>query len=129
MTSPNTKAAVGVTTQTGTNSYGDPVYSSIWALYDGIWWPEGSREVVGGQDQVTWHNTICLPTGTTVESDAKVIPAVKVDDSGSVLYEENGTTPQGDQYDVDGEPVDWPSNGSGWRHPYSTVVNLKRTTN
>lgn len=125
---PNTKAALGRVTQTGTDDYGDPVYSTVWALFDGIWWPGGSREVVGGQDQVTWHNTVCLPTGTVVKSTDTVIPVVTLDEFGNVLYLGDGTTPQGDQFVVDGQPTPWPANSAGWQHPFSVVVNLTRQT-
>lgn len=126
MTSPNTTAAVGTVTMGGDDGFGNKVPTPTWTLSPAIWWPGGSREVVGGQDQVTWHNTVCLPTGTVVQSTDVIIPVVTTNAAGQVRYAEDGTTPLGDQFEVDGQPTEWPANSAGWRHPFSTVVNLTR---
>lgn len=124
MTRPNTTAAVGTVAMSGDDGYGNKVATPTWTFLPAIWWPGGSREVVGGQDQVTWHNTVCLPTGTVVQSTDVIIPVVATNAAGEVQYAEDGTTPLGDQFEVDGEPTSWPANSAGWQHPFSTVVNL-----
>ena len=127
MTNPNTKAALGTVTQGPLDAYNDPTTTVVWTLHDAIWWPGGSSESVNGQDQVTWQNTICFHTGTVVSATDVVIPVVTVGSSGNVLYAGDGTTPQGDQYAVNGQPSVWPANSAAWRHPYSVVVALTRT--
>lgn len=128
MTSPNTTVAIGTVTLDGADEYGNPARTVTWRQVDGIWWPGGSREAVNGQDQVTWHDTICLPTGTPVQSTDVIIPVVTLDASGAVVYTADGTTPAGDLYQVDGQPTPWPANSAGWQHDYSVVVNLTRVT-
>lgn len=127
MTAPNTNAAVGRVTESPPDNFGNTTKTVAWTIYPAIWWPAGSREIVGSQDQVTWHNTVCLPTGTPVLAADVVIPAVTII-GGAVQYDADETTPKGDQFQVDGQPTAWPANSAGWQHPFSVVVNLTRAT-
>lgn len=123
----NTTAAVGVRAWAGIGDDGEPTYTTTWTVYDeAIWWPSGSREGLAGQDQVTWEDTLCLPTGTVVDAAAVVIPVVTLDESGAVVHLQDGVTPAGDQYEVNGQPAAWPAGGSGWQPPFSVVVHLQR---
>ena len=130
---PNTRAALGTVTPGGTDDYGNPVPASItWTVLDAIWWPEGSSERVNGQDQVTWQNTICFPTGTAVKATDKVVPVPILDAGGNLTYNDDGTPVGADgvqtPFSVDGQPAAYPTNTAGWQHPYSVVVVLTRTT-
>lgn len=128
MAGANTRAALGTVTRGEKDGHGNPVMTVSWSFYDGIWWPGSSTEAIEGQDQVTWNNTVCLPTGTTVQAVDVLIPVVTVDEDGQPVYAMDGITPLGDQFVVDGQPAVWPSNAAGWRHPYSVVVTLTRKT-
>lgn len=119
MTSPNTTAALVSRAVTGKDAYGNDVYGETVTLLPAIWWPAGSSEAVQGQDQVTWSDTICFPTGTPVAATDVVIPQAQT---------VNGTV-EGDRYAVNGQPAAYPpSPFGGWQPPYSVVVQLKRVT-
>lgn len=96
--------------KSGTDSYGNDVYTPTNSTVDGIFAPGGSVEQLQGQDVVTDQPTVFLPTGTAVAA----VDAVTVG---------------GQRFEVDGTPNVWPPNPfTGWLPEFSVQVKLKRVT-
>lgn len=96
--------------KSGTDSYGNDVFTSVPATVAGVFAPGGSSEQVQGQDLLTTQPTVYLLTGTNVAAIDSV-------------------TVGGLDYEVDGDARSWPSNPfSGWQPDYSVEVRLKRVT-
>lgn len=129
MSSGNTVAAVVRRTQTGTDAYNIPVYGETFTVINpALYWPGGSSESLNQQDQVQWHDTLCLPAGTDVAAIDAVIPQVTVAADGAPVLDSDGN-PQGDRYEITGQPAVWPANPfSGERADFPIVLQLTRVT-
>lgn len=128
MNGSNTTAALITRTPSGTDDYGQVTYTETYTVLPGIFWPAGSSESTQGQDQVRWQNTLCVPTGTDVSAVDAVIPQVILDGQGEPVLDDDDH-PQGDRFEVAGEPAAWPANPfSGWQPPFSVVLQLNRET-
>lgn len=124
MNGANTLAALIRRTKTGADAYGKAIFTEVFTVLPGIYWPASSTEAAVGQDQIVWHETVCLPTGTDVSAIDAVIPQVTLDSDGQPLLDGNGH-PQGRRVEVDGQPTDWPANPfDGDQGPFSVVLQL-----
>jgi hypothetical protein len=81
---PETMAIV-TRTVTGTDSYGNDVYSPVESPIYGAFAPQGSTELVQGRETVLTHDTVYLEVGTAVPK-----PTDQVRRAG-VLYDIDGT--------------------------------------
>jgi hypothetical protein len=68
---------------------------------------------------------VCLPTGTDVSAVDRVIVPVAVDSGGQPVLADG--VPAGEEYQVDGTPAAYPPTAGRWQHPFSVVVQLRRT--
>lgn len=119
-------------TVTGQDAHGnDIVTAAITVVVGGLWQPGPSGEVTtGGQDQVIVQPTVNLPDGVDVTAlDAVIpnIPVVSVTASPLEPALDADGKPQGVVYEVDGDPLVWPSSPfSAWRPPFPIQVSLRR---
>lgn len=128
MSSANTTAALITRTKSGTDPYGNDVVTETFTVLQGVFWPAGSSESRQGGDQVRWHDTLCLPDGTDVSAIDAAIPQVVVDASGNPVLDGNGN-PQGDRFEVTGQPTVWPAHPrTRWRPAFPVVLELDRVT-
>lgn len=125
---PNTVAALITRAQSGGDAYGNVTYTETAVAHPALYWPGGSAETVKGQDQVVWHASVCLPTGTVVTAVDEVIPQAVTDASGNLILDGDGKA-QGERFQIDGEPQTWPANPfTGIQGPFTVVLTLTRTT-
>lgn len=122
----NTTAALIQRTASSRDEYGVVVYTESATLSPAIFWPAGSFENHQAQDQITWHDTLCLPDGTDVTAIDAVIPEVLLDSDGQPILDENDEM-QGDRFEIEGQPTVWPASPmSGWRADFPVVLELQR---
>jgi hypothetical protein len=93
--------------KSGTDAFGNDVFSTTSVDVLGAFTPGGSSEQVQGQDVVITQPTVYLPAGT----DVSAVDAIDV---------------AGDRYEVDGSPNDWRNPFTGWRP--GVEVKLKRVS-
>jgi len=93
--------------KSGTDSFGNDVFTTTQVDVPGAFNPGTSAELVQGQDLLTVQPSVYLPPGT----DVAAIDAVQV---GGLLYE------------VDGSPNAWTNPYTGWNP--GTEVKLRRVT-
>jgi hypothetical protein len=96
-----------VRTKTGTDAYGNDVFSTAPTVVKGAFAPGGSTEQVQGQNVLITQPTIYLQPGT----DVSAVDAVDID---------------GDRFEVDGTPNDWINPFTGWSA--GVEVRLRRVT-
>lgn len=120
----NTLAALVHRDESAKDEYGNQTFTETFTVLEGIYWPADSSEATAGQDQVRWHETVCLPTGTDVSAIDAVIPRVLVDANGDPVLDGDGH-PQGTKFEVDGQPAAWPATPmSGWSSEFAVVIQL-----
>jgi hypothetical protein len=96
--------------KSGTDAYGNDVYTPTDSTVDGIFAPGGSVEQLQGQDIVT-------DPADRVSADR--------DQRGRV----DAVTVGGQRFEVDGAPNVWPPNPfTGWLPEFSVEVKLRRVT-
>lgn len=93
--------------KSGTDSFGNDVYTMTSTDVLGAYAPGGSTEQVQGQDVVVTQPTVYLPAGTDVSS----VDAIDV---------------AGQRFEVDGLPNNWQNPFTGWRP--GVEVKLRRVT-
>lgn len=94
----------------GVNEYGQELPGTSHTIEGCGWWPQGSAEIVNGQDVVTTQDRIMAPFG----SDVLPVDSIVLNDSPK----KSDT-----RYRVDGKPTDWDSPLTGWQP--GMVINLK----
>jgi hypothetical protein len=93
--------------KSGTDAYGNDVYTETATSVAGAYAPAGSTEQLQGQDVVTTQPTVFLPPGTSVAA----VDAIDV---------------AGQRFEVDGVPNVWGNALTGWQP--GVEVRLKRVT-
>ena len=89
-------------TKTGVDAYGDPIYSTVSTVSQGIFQPSTGSKITASGDVVTSQPQV-LFTGQ---------PA---DDVAAIVTSDSQVTVRGRTYIVDGEPGDWLSPTTGRR--------------
>jgi hypothetical protein len=122
----NTRAVLLTRTAAGRDAYGEVTYTETFTMVPAIYWPAGTFENHQAQDQITWRDTLCLPDGTDVTAIDAVIPQPLLDGTGDPVLDGDGH-PQGDRFEIEGNPTPWPANPmSTWRPDFPVVLELQR---